>query len=73
MIGYLQDGTPDSWREKVNAWIYDLCSQHFDPEWSEREQLTPQETDGRVAKYSSIVNRVGSELHLTHLWLDLVL
>lgn len=73
MIGYLQDGTPDSWREKVNAWICDLCSQPFDPAWSEREQLTSRETDGRVAKYSSIVNRVGSKLQLTHLWLDLVL
>jgi len=73
MIGYLQDGTQDSWREKVNTWICDLCSQSFDPAWSEREQLTPQNTDGRVTEYSSVVNRVGSELHLTHLWIDLVL
>ena len=73
MIGYLQDGTPDSWREKVNTWICDLCSQPFDPAWSEREQLTPQKTDGRVTEYSSVVNRIGSELHLTHLWIDLVL
>lgn len=73
MIGYLQDGTPDSWQEKVNAWICDLCSQPFDPAWSEREQLTPQKTDGRVTEYSSVVNRDNSELHLTHLWIDLVL
>lgn len=73
MIGYIQDETPDSWQEKVNAWISDLCSQPSAPAWSEREKLTPQKIDGRVAKYSSIVNRVGSELHLTHLWIDLVL
>lgn len=73
MIGYLQDGSPDSWREKVNTWICGLCSQPFVPAWSEREQLTPQKTDGRVTVYSSVVNRVGSELHLTHLWIDLVL
>jgi len=40
MIGYIQDGTPDSWKEKVNTWMCDLCSQSFDPAWSEREQLT---------------------------------
>ena len=73
MIGYLQDGIADSWREKINTWICDLCSQPFDPAWSEREQLTLWKTDGRVTECSSIVNRVGSKLHLTHLWLDLVL
>ena len=73
MIGYLQDGTPDSWREKVNSWICDLCGQPFDLAWSEREQLTPQKTDGRVTEFSSVVNRADSELHLTHLWIDLVL
>lgn len=72
MIGYLQDGTPDSWREKINVWISDLRSQPFDPAWSELEQLTPQMTDGRVTECSSVVNRAGSELHLTHLWIDLV-
>lgn len=73
MIGYLQDGTPDSWLKKISAWICDLCSQPCDPAWSEREQLTLQETDGRVTEYSSVVNRVDSELRLTHLWIDLVL
>jgi hypothetical protein len=72
MIGYLQDGTPDSWQVKVNTWICELSGQPSDPAWSEREKLTPQKTDGRVTKYSSIVNRVESELHLTHLWVDLV-
>jgi hypothetical protein len=73
MIGYIQDGTPDSWREKVNAWICDLCSQPLDPAWSEQEQLAQQKTDGRVIEYSSVVDRVDSELHLTHLWIDLAL
>jgi hypothetical protein len=72
MIGYLQDGTSESWQEQVNAWICDLCRQPSDPAWSEREKLMLQKTDGRVAEYSSIVNRVDSELHLTHLWIDLV-
>lgn len=72
MIGYLQDGTPDSWEEKVNAWIFELCSQPSDgPAWSEREKLMPQKNNGRVAAYSSIVERNDSSLHLTHLWIDL--
>ena len=73
MIGYLQDGTPDNWREKINSWICDLCDRPFDPAWSEGEQLAQQKTDGRITECSSIVNRVSSELHLTHLWIDLVL
>jgi len=72
MIGYLQDGTTDNWQGKVNAWICDLCCQPFVPVWSEREQLTRQKTDGRITTYSSFVNRLDSELHLTHLWIDLV-
>lgn len=72
MIGYLQDGTSESWQEKVNDWICNLRSQPFDPAWSEREKLIPQKNNGRVTEYSSIVNRVGSEMHLTHLWIDLV-
>lgn len=72
MIGYIQDGTPDSWQKKVDTWICDLCSQPSDPAWSEREKLIPQKNDGRVGEYSSIVSRVDSELHLTHLWVDLV-
>lgn len=72
MIGYIQDETPDSWIEKVNNWICDLCDQPSNPAWSELEKLTPQKVGGRVAKYSSVVNRVDSEMYLTHLWVDLV-
>jgi hypothetical protein len=72
MVGYLQDGKPDIWREKINSWISDLRSQPFEPAWSEREHLMPQITVGRVSECSSVVNRVGSELHLIHLWINLV-
>jgi hypothetical protein len=72
MIGYLQDGTPGIWREKINSWISDLCSQPFNPAWSEREKLTPQMTDGRITECSSVVCREDSDLHLTHLWINLV-
>ncbi len=73
MIGYIQDGTPDSWQKQINGWICDLHTQSFDPAWSDREKLAFPRTGGRVTEYSSIVFRVESELHLTHLWIDLVL
>lgn len=72
MIGYLQEETPEIWCQKINSWISGLCSQTFEPAWSEREQLTPPETDGRVSRSSSVVHRTKSELHLTHLWINLV-
>lgn len=72
MIGYIQDETPGSWIEKVNNWICDLCDQPSNPAWSELEKLTLQKLDGRVANYKSIVNRIESELYLTHLWVNLV-
>ena len=72
MIGYLQDGTPENWRDKINAWISDLSSQPFDPAWSEREHLTPQIPDEGVAECSSVVHRAHTDLHLTHLWVDLL-
>ncbi len=71
MIGYIQDGAPDNWHKKTNDWICELCNQPFDPAWSEQEQLTQQKIDGRVIEYLSVVNRVDSELLLTHLWIDL--
>lgn len=72
MIGYLQEETPEIWCEKINSWISDLCSHSFEPSWSEREQLTPPETDGRITKCTSVVHRTKSELHLTHLWINLI-
>ncbi|MBK5274377.1 MAG: hypothetical protein JJE30_04935 [Desulfuromonadales bacterium] len=72
MIGYLQEENPEIWCEKINSWVSDLSIQTFEPAWSEREQLTPPETDGRITKCTSVVNRTKSKLHLTHLWINLI-
>jgi hypothetical protein len=72
MIGYLQEETPEIWCEKINAWISDLCGHSFEPAWAVREQLTPPITDGRITKCTSVVQRSKSELHLTHLWINLI-
>lgn len=71
IIGYLQEETPEIWCKKINSWISNLCSHSFEPAWSEREQLTPLETDGRITKCASVVHRNESELHLIHLWINL--
>lgn len=72
MIGYLQEDTPEIWYEKINSWISDLSSHSFEPAWSEREQLTPPETVGRVTKCTSVAHRTKSELYLTHIWINLI-
>jgi len=72
MIGYVQDGTPDSWREQVNTWISELSSQQHDPAWLEQEHLTPLTAEGRGTECSSVVCRHDSKLHLKHLWINLV-
>lgn len=72
MIGYLQDGTPDHWREQVNGWIVELSSQKHDPAWSDKEHLTLHTTDGRISEYSSVVLRKADKLRLTHLWINLI-
>lgn len=72
MIGYLQEETPGIWCDKINTWISNLCSQSFEPAWLEQERLTPPKTDGRVTKCTSVVHRTKSELHLTHLWVNLI-
>ena len=72
MIGYLQDETPEIWGEKINSWISGLCRHSFEPAWSEREQLTPSETDGSITKCTSVIQRSENKLHLTHLWINLI-
>jgi len=73
MIGYLQNGESDTWEAKINSWIRDLCEEPFELAWSEHEQLNKQESDRHVTEYVSIVDRANNELHLTHLWINLVL
>lgn len=72
MIGYLQDETPVVWQARVNVRITDLAQKEYCPKWSEKEWLVPLKTEGRVSTRSSVVCRHDSEIHLTHLWVDLV-
>ena len=70
MIGYIQDGTSESWQNKINTWICELCRIPCSPAWSMQEQLEYRKSNGRISEYLSIVNRTKDALHLTHLWID---
>lgn len=72
MIGYLQDGTADGWREQINSWIAELSLSWHEPAWLTQEQLTVLVMQGRVMECSSVVCREGDALSLTHLWINLV-
>lgn len=71
MIGYMQNGTPESWRSQSNTCIAELSCQQHKPAWTAQEQLTSLATNERVSECSSLVSRVDGNLHLTHLWIDL--
>ena len=71
IIGYVQDGSPDSWFEQINAWISELSTGAHDPKWSERERLEALSAKGRLASCTSMVCRRDDQLHLTHLWIVL--
>jgi len=72
MIGYIQDETPAKWQARLNVRIIDLAQKECCPKWSEKECLVPLKTAGKVSTRSSVVYRRDSEIHLTHLWVDLV-
>jgi hypothetical protein len=72
MIGYIQEETPDYWRDQINGWISELSRQQHEPAWSVNEQLTLHTTGGRVTECSSAVFRKTDELCLTHLWINLI-
>ncbi len=72
MIGYMQDGSPSQWLEKINGWVSELSLQHHSPNWSEEELLVPAVTSGQVSKSESIVLRKNDKIQLVHLWINLI-
>ncbi len=72
MIGYIQDGTPLDWYNRVNGWISVLAENDgHEPKWSDEERLMSLEREGKVFRSCSIVYRHDSEINLAHLWIDL--
>lgn len=71
MVGYVQDGGPDSWFQRINTWISELSRYPHDPQWSERERLEVLYAKGRIVRCTSMVCRRGNLLRLSHIWIVL--
>jgi len=72
IIGYIQEETPGYWWKQINSWISELMLQQATPMWSCDEQLLPISTSKQISQSASIVIREADKLHLTHLWINLV-
>lgn len=80
MIGYIQDGSINSWYTKINGWITELsCSPGRDNcDWKKDEVLVPDKSSDKngSASYRSTHQRSGNtvckEIHLHHLWLIMI-
>lgn len=72
MIGYIQEETPGYWHELINSCISELSLQHETLKWSEEEHLAPVTTKGRISESVSIACRKDDQLHLAHLWINLI-
>lgn len=72
MIGYIQEETPSYWHGQINSWISELSLQQETPKWSEKEHLAPVTTEGRISDSASIVFRRDDQIHMTHLWVNLI-
>ncbi|MGZ8243644.1 hypothetical protein [Methylomagnum sp.] len=75
MIGYVQDGEFDVWLARVNQWICELSckpTRAICPEWSEEEQLTLVGNEHEIMQSKSVVYRTDDQIHLTHLWVNLI-
>lgn len=72
MIGYVQDGDFDTWLTRINEWICELSRTPDRVAWSEEEQLILVEDGHQVMQSKSMVYRTDDQLHLTHLWVNLI-
>ena len=77
MIGYVQDGTPILWHDRINSWICQLTAgPPLDGEaWDIQEQLTDLVDDvtAKTARLNSVHPREGdgvsASIRLYHLWI----
>lgn len=76
LIGYVQKGELESWRDRINEWIRDLANDStvVEEKWSIDEQLAAlsEDRDLSISSASSVHERVGSvispRISIRHLW-----
>lgn len=79
IVGYVQDGSFDTWLTRINGWVLEEASQPSAPDetWSSTECLAflPNEPQAQVARATSIHSRTNSnassEIQLRHLWVEM--
>lgn len=74
MIGYIQTDDFDIWKDKINSWIDEEIenSSSYDLSWLINDKLTEESQNIKIAKYTSIHNRISkTQINLTHLWIKL--
>ena len=76
LIGYVQKGELESWRDRINEWIRDLANDRtvVEEKWSIDEQLTALSEDRAlsISSASSVHERVNSaispQITIQHFW-----
>jgi hypothetical protein len=74
MFGYVQSRTINHWRDKINAWIYELSDTNTDKTiyWSKEDILTKQDSFSKVEKYLSHHRRFSlNSISLWHYFIEL--
>jgi hypothetical protein len=76
MIGYMQTGTFQDWKDKINNCIVELSNKpdENDLNWNINEQLTTFKYDNDRKKYhakSIHIRKTKSNITIHHLWIDM--
>ena len=71
MIGFLEEGNPNHWKNKINEWIHSL-SQENDTIWNDDEQLISEEENKDYSYLTSIARKISNEvMELNHIWIEI--
>ena len=79
MIGYIQEGRPEKWRNFINKWIRELAvSTHgMNDGWRITEKLpdlihvSPKKTSRTTSLHSRKGGVVSPNLEITHIWIEM--
>lgn len=67
MLGYVESGTYEQWKEQINVWIIELV-----PEWSEKECLIDLRKFSNHSSLKSNVVRKTEPIKLHHFWVKIL-
>jgi hypothetical protein len=76
MIGYLQEDSPQAWRDRINIWLDELISSG-DAQWTSDRKLSNfvYDSASRTSRCASVHSRCDSispQFQLSHLWVEML-